>query len=312
MLTVKNLKKTYPKSDRVAVDDISFELKPGEIFGFLGQNGAGKSTTIKCLTGILPFDSGTIEICGYDIVTDPIKAKMNMGYVPDNHSVYEKLTGREYVNYVADLYKVSKEDRTARMDKFLKLFRLEFAADRQIKSYSHGMKQKICIIAALIHEPKLWVLDEPMMGLDPQSTAEIISYMRVHCAKGNTVFFSSHNLDLVKKLCHRAAIVNEGHLIDIIDLSTEESRANLEERFFRVTGTFDPRLFEDYIAQESADMRPDMPLEELKEESEEEAKEESAEDLEETAAEEPSDDDTAQASLSEEEESAQTAEDETK
>ncbi len=308
MLTVKNLKKTYPKSDRVAVDDISFELKPGEIFGFLGQNGAGKSTTIKCLTGILPFDSGTIEICGYDIVTDPIKAKMNMGYVPDNHSVYEKLTGREYVNYVADLYKVSKEDRTARMDKFLKLFRLEFAADRQIKSYSHGMKQKICIIAALIHEPKLWVLDEPMMGLDPQSTAEIISYMRVHCAKGNTVFFSSHNLDLVKKLCHRAAIVNEGHLIDIIDLSTEESRANLEERFFRVTGTFDPRLFEDYIAQESADMRPDMPLEEVKEESEEE----SAEELEETAAEEPSDDDTAQASLPEEEESAQTAEDETK
>lgn len=303
MLTVKNLKKTYPKSDRVAVDDISFELKPGEIFGFLGQNGAGKSTTIKCLTGILPFDSGTIEICGYDIVADPIKAKMNMGYVPDNHSVYEKLTGREYVNYVADLYKVSKEDRTARMDKFLKLFRLEFAADRQIKSYSHGMKQKICIIAALIHEPKLWVLDEPMMGLDPQSTAEIISYMRVHCAKGNTVFFSSHNLDLVKKLCHRAAIVNEGHLIDIIDLSTEESRANLEERFFRVTGTFDPRLFEDYIAQESADMRPDMPVEEVAEESETEPEE---------TAEEPSDSDTAQASQPEEEASAQTAEDETK
>lgn len=303
MLTVKNLKKTYPKSDRVAVDDISFELKPGEIFGFLGQNGAGKSTTIKCLTGILPFDSGTIEICGYDIVADPIKAKMNMGYVPDNHSVYEKLTGREYVNYVADLYKVSKEDRTARMDKFLKLFRLEFAADRQIKSYSHGMKQKICIIAALIHEPKLWVLDEPMMGLDPQSTAEIISYMRVHCAKGNTVFFSSHNLDLVKKLCHRAAIVNEGHLIDIIDLSTEESRANLEERFFRVTGTFDPRLFEDYIAQESADMRPDMPVEESAEESETESAE---------AAEEPSEDKTAQASQPEEAESVQTAEDETK
>lgn len=303
MLTVKNLKKTYPKSDRVAVDDISFELKPGEIFGFLGQNGAGKSTTIKCLTGILPFDSGTIEICGYDIVADPIKAKMNMGYVPDNHSVYEKLTGREYVNYVADLYKVSKEDRTARMNKFLKLFRLEFAADRQIKSYSHGMKQKICIIAALIHEPKLWVLDEPMMGLDPQSTAEIISYMRVHCAKGNTVFFSSHNLDLVKKLCHRAAIVNEGHLIDIIDLSTEESRANLEERFFRVTGTFDPRLFEDYIAQESADMRPDMPVEESAEESETESAE---------AAEEPSDSDTAQASQPEEAESVQTAEDETK
>ena len=260
MLTIKNLVKTYPKSDRVAVDDISFELRPGEIFGFLGQNGAGKSTTIKCLTGILPFDSGTIEVCGYDIVKEPIKAKMNMGYVPDNHSVYEKLTGREYVNYVADLYRVPADIRKARIDRFAKLFRLEYAMDRQIKSYSHGMKQKICIIAALIHEPKLWVLDEPMMGLDPQSTAEIIAHMREHCAKGNTVFFSSHNLDLVKKLCHRVAIVNEGKLIDLVELeNNEENKANLEERFFRITGTYTERLFEDYIAQESEDMRPEMP-----------------------------------------------------
>ena len=260
MLKVEHLKKIYPKSDRVAVDDISFELRPGEIFGFLGQNGAGKSTTIKCLTGILPFDSGKIEICGYDIAKEPIKAKMNMGYVPDNHSVYEKLTGREYVNYVADLYKVPSDLRKERIDKFSKLFRLEFAMDKLIKSYSHGMKQKICIMAALIHDPKLWVLDEPMMGLDPQSTAEIIAYMREHCANGNTVFFSSHNLDLVKKLCHRVAIINEGHLIDLFDLAgNEENKANLEERFFRITNTYDARLFEDYVAQESADMRPDLP-----------------------------------------------------
>lgn len=183
MLKVENLVKKYPKSDRLAVDNISFELRPGEIFGFLGQNGAGKSTTIKCLTGILPFDSGTITICGHDIVKEPIKAKMEMGYVPDNHSVYERLTGREYVNYVADLYKVPALVRTERIDRYAKLFKLENAIDRQIKSYSHGMKQKICIIAALIHDPKLWVLDEPMMGLDPQSTAEIISYMREHCAR---------------------------------------------------------------------------------------------------------------------------------
>ena len=268
MLTISHLVKTYPKSDRIAVDDISFELRPGEIFGFLGQNGAGKSTTIKCLTGILPFDSGTIEICGYDIQKEPIKAKMHMGYVPDNHSVYEKLTGREYVNYVADLYKVPTDIRTERMDRFAKLFRLEYAIDKQIKSYSHGMKQKICIIAALIHEPKLWVLDEPMMGLDPQSTAEIIAHMREHCAKGNTVFFSSHNLDLVKKLCHRGAIVNEGKLIDLFDLAgNEENKANLEERFFRITGTYEDRLFEDYIAQESADMRPDIPVKENAEEA---------------------------------------------
>ena len=280
MLTVTNLKKVYPKSDRVAVDDISFELRPGEIFGFLGQNGAGKSTTIKCLTGILPFEGGTIEVCGYDIQKEPIKAKMNMGYVPDNHSVYEKLTGREYVNYVADLYRVSKADRTERLERYLDLFKLRFAIDKQIKAYSHGMKQKICIIAALIHEPKLWVLDEPMMGalihepklwvldepmmgLDPQSTAEIIAYMREHCAKGNTVFFSSHNLDLVKRLCHRVAIINEGHLIDCFDLAgNEENKANLEERFFKITGTYEKRLFEDYVAQEQAEMRPDMPVEE--------------------------------------------------
>lgn len=255
MLKVENLKKTYPKSDRVAVDNISFECKQGEIFGFLGQNGAGKSTTIKCLTGILPFDGGKIEIAGYDIATEPIKAKMNMGYVPDNHSVYEKLTGREYVNYVADLYKVPTDVRHERINRFAKLFRLEGAIDRQIRSYSHGMKQKICIIAALIHDPKLWVLDEPMMGLDPQSIAEIIAYMREHCAKGNTVFFSSHNLDLVKKLCHRAAIVNDGHLVEILDLSNEENKANLEEKFFRITGTYDRRLFDDYVAQEMSDER---------------------------------------------------------
>lgn len=235
MLKITNLKKKYINSDRFAVDNLSIELKEGEIFGFLGQNGAGKSTTIKCLTGILPFDEGEITICGHSIKTEPIEAKKNMGYVPDNHSVYERLTGREYVNYVADLYCVSKEDRTARLDKYLDLFRLRFAVDRQIKSYSHGMKQKICIIAALIHEPKLWVLDEPMMGLDPQSTAEIISYMKEHCEKGNTVFFSSHNLDMVAKLCHRVAIINDGLLMDVIDLSVPENKTSLEEVFFAST-----------------------------------------------------------------------------
>ena len=257
MLTVKDLVKKYPKSERIAVNNISFELRPGEIFGFLGQNGAGKSTTIKCLTGILPYDSGTIEICGYDMKKEPIKAKMNMGYVPDNHSVYEKLTGREYVNYVADLYKVSEKDRTERMNRLADLFRLEFAMDRQIKSYSHGMKQKICVIAALIHNPALWVLDEPMMGLDPQSTAQIIALMREHCAQGKTVFFSSHNLDLVKRLCARAAIVNDGKLIDILDLTVEENKTRLEEIFFKATGTYDERLFIDYAAQESEKERPD-------------------------------------------------------
>ena len=251
MLKVSNLTKKYPKSDRYSVHDISFELKPGEIFGFLGQNGAGKSTTIKCLTGIIPFDSGTIEICGHDIVKDPIGAKLEMGYVPDNHSVYEKLTGREYVNYVADIYRVSKEKRVEIYNYYIDHYKLQEAQDKQIKSYSHGMKQKICIIATLIHEPKLWVLDEPMIGLDPQAIAEIISLMKQHVAKGNTVFFSSHNLDLVKRLCDRCAVVNRGELVDFFDLKdNEENKKNLEERFFKITGTYDERVFKDYSSQE--------------------------------------------------------------
>ena len=259
MLTIKNLVKKYPRSDKLSVDDISIKLEPGEIFGFLGQNGAGKSTTIKCLTGILPFDSGTIEICGYDLAKKPIEAKMNIGYVPDNHSVYEKLTGTEYVNYVADLYRVPTALREERLNRYLTLFKLEHAANKQIKSYSHGMKQKICIIAALIHEPKLWVLDEPMMGLDPQSTAEIIAHMKEHCAKGNTVFFSSHNLDLVKKLCNRVAIINEGKIIDMFDLKNNpKNQEELEIRFFKITGTYEKRLFEDYVSQEVEDMRPKL------------------------------------------------------
>ncbi|MEG1613171.1 MAG: ABC transporter ATP-binding protein [Clostridia bacterium] len=241
MLKIVDLNKKYANSDRYAVKGLNLELKEGEIFGFLGKNGAGKSTTIKCLTGIQPFDSGEITICGYNIVTESIKAKLNMGYVPDNHSVYEKLTGREYVNYVADLYRVSQVDRVARLDKFLNLFGLENAVDRQIKSYSHGMKQKICIIAALIYEPKLWVLDEPMMGLDPQSMAEILTYMREHCAKGNTVFFSSHNLDMVSKVCNRVAIINAGELVDVIDLADAANRETLEKVFFQASSTEEER-----------------------------------------------------------------------
>lgn len=236
MLTINNLRKKYPNSDKYSVDGLSLELNDGEIFGFLGKNGAGKSTTIKCITGILPFEEGTINVCGYDIRKEPIKAKMNIGYVPDNHSVIEKLTGREYVNYVADVYKVGIE-REERLNNYLQLFNLGFAIDKQIKSYSHGMKQKICIIAALIHQPKLWVLDEPMMGLDPQSMAEIVLHMQEHCKKGNMVFFSSHNLDLVKKLCHRVAIINDGKLIEVMDLANNKANQNrLEETFYTATG----------------------------------------------------------------------------
>lgn len=237
-------------SERFSVEDLSLSLKPGEIFGFLGQNGAGKSTTIKCLTGIYPFTSGTIKICGYDIAKDPINAKLNMGYVPDNHSVYEKLTGREYVNYTADLYRVGKRDRDERFEKYVSQFKLNKAVDNQIKSYSHGMKQKICIIAALIHNPKLWVLDEPMMGLDHQSMVEILKRMDEHCAEGNTVFFSSHNLDLVAKICDRVAIIKDGKLQGVIDLHIKGNKETLEKTFCEITATE-----QDYINEQNTLMR---------------------------------------------------------
>ncbi|HHU43870.1 MAG: ABC transporter ATP-binding protein [Bacillota bacterium] len=235
MLEIKNLTKRYRNASVNAVEDLNLKLNEGEIFGFLGMNGAGKSTTIKCLTGIYPFDKGQITICGKDIVKDNIQAKLNIGYVPDNHSVYEKFTGKEYVNYISDLYKISVSDRKERLEKYAKMFRLSEHLDKQIKSYSHGMKQKICIIAALIHQPPLWVLDEPMMGLDPQSTVQIVRQMREHCQKGNTVFFSSHNLDMVAKICDRAAIIEKGKLHTIIDLHQKGNKETLEETFLKIT-----------------------------------------------------------------------------
>lgn len=236
MLEINHLRKKYIASDRYSVDDLTLHVRRGEVFGFLGRNGAGKSTTINCLMGISPITEGDITICGYSIRTNPMQAKMNIGYVPDNHSVYEKLTGREYVNCIADLYGVSLEDRTRRLDEYMRAFQLEKAIDRQIKGYSHGMKQKICIIAALIHEPKLWVLDEPMVGLDPRSMFEIIDRMRAHCDKGNTVFFSSHNIDLVARLCDRVAIIKDGVLQDVIDLHEGNNRDELEMRFRTIMG----------------------------------------------------------------------------
>ena len=237
MLEIQNLSKRYKNSNYYSVKDLNITINDGEIFGFLGKNGAGKSTTIKCLTGILPFDEGNITVCGFDIQKDPINAKLNIGYVPDNHAVYENLTGKEYVNYMGNIYRVPKDVIAERLNTFADLFNMTSAIDRQIRSYSHGMKQKICIIAALIHNPKFWVLDEPLMGLDPQSTAEIRSYMLEHKKNGNSVFFSSHNIDMVEKLCDRVAIINHGQLMEIIDVKKflNESAVSLEDYFLNLT-----------------------------------------------------------------------------
>lgn len=242
MLKINNLTKTYNKSAKIAVDDISFEVKDGEIFGFIGPNGAGKSTTIKCMVGILPFNNGNIEVAGYDIKDNPIEAKQAIGFVPDNHMVYDRLTGTEYINFMADIYGVGLEERKARCADLADRFDLTEAINNPIKSYSHGMKQKISVMGALIHDPKLWVLDEPLTGLDPKSAYELKELMREHCAKGNSVFFSSHVLDVVEKLCDRIGIINDGKIITVCtmeELKQKREDMSLETFFLSMTGDGD-------------------------------------------------------------------------
>ena len=238
MLEITNLVKKYKNSDKLAVDNVSFTVGEGEVFGFLGPNGAGKSTTIKCACGILPFDSGSIKICGHNIKDDAIAAKRNIGYVSDNHALYDRLTAREYLSFICDIYGVGVNDRRTRADKYLSLFGLTEAYDTPIRSYSHGMKQKICVIGALIHKPKLLIRDEPMTGLDPKSAYELKELMKEHCKEGNSVFFSSHVLEVVEKVCDKVAIIDGGKLVtsfDIADLKDMKDNKSLEDVFLSLT-----------------------------------------------------------------------------
>ncbi|MCL2484403.1 MAG: ATP-binding cassette domain-containing protein [Firmicutes bacterium] len=232
-LIVDSLWKTYTKGKNWSNTNISFNLKEGEVVGFLGNNGAGKTTCLKAITGIHTFERGSIQICGYDTLLEPLKAKVNFGYVPDNHVTFEKLTGREYVNFSADIYGVSTEDREKRIRHYLDLLKIEFAFDRQIKSYSHGMKQKIAIMASFIHNPKLWILDEPLVGLDVHSQREVLAILQDAKANGNCVFFSSHSLDVVQRICDRVVIIHDGVKIKEIDIHefNKTSKITLEEEF---------------------------------------------------------------------------------
>ena len=242
MLEINHVSMAYANGRIKAVDDLSFSLKPGEIFGFLGANGAGKTTTIKMTTGILPVKSGSISICGHDITKDPVEAKRNFGFVPDSPIICDKYTGREYIDFLADVYGVSKEQRQKVTSDLLKRFSLEEAFDKRISGYSHGMKQKIAIIGALIHSPSLWILDEPMMGLDPQSAFALKELMREHRDAGKTVFFSTHVLDVAEKICDRVAIINKGKLVlcgDIEEIKQAKGDESLEEIFLSVAGGSD-------------------------------------------------------------------------
>ncbi len=240
MLEIKNLTKRYGESTVNAVEDLSLSLEAGEIYGFLGPNGAGKSTTIKSLVGIYPFQHGDILIDGVSIKTNPLEAKMKIGYVSDNHAVFERLTGYEYVNHIANLYNVDPKEAAERTNRLLDIFKLRDAFHQPIKSYSHGMKQKISVIGALVHNPKLWVLDEPLTGLDPQSSYQLKKVMKQHAAEGNTVFFSSHILDVVENLCSRCCIIKKGKLCGVYNLrELKEQGQSLEEIFVSVIGEED-------------------------------------------------------------------------
>ncbi|MFA5759219.1 MAG: ATP-binding cassette domain-containing protein [Clostridia bacterium] len=237
-LVLNNFSKKYSSSKVFAVEDANLEVNGGEIFGFLGPNGSGKSTIIKSIVGIQPITSGTISVCGYDVDKQSVQAKQLVGYVPDHYALYEKLTGREYINYIADLYQVNLKDRNTRMEKYLKIFALEQAFDNQMKTYSHGMKQKIAIMSALIHEPKLWILDEPLTGLDPNSIFEVKECMKEHAKKGNIVFFSSHIIDVVERICDKIAIIKQGKIIDTADVKKlEKQNVILEDYYLKVIGS---------------------------------------------------------------------------
>ena len=212
-LILRDFSKRYSTSDVYAVYKANLEIDGGQIFGFLGPNGAGKSTIIKSIVGIQTITSGEIEVSGYDVDRQSVEAKMQIGFVPDHYALYENLTGREYINYIADLYNVSKEERDARISEYVTRFRLEAAIDNPMKTYSHGMKQKITIMSALVHNPKIWILDEPLTGLDPESIFQVKECMKEHAARGNIVFFSSHIIDVVENICDRIAIIRKGQIL---------------------------------------------------------------------------------------------------
>ena len=228
---VAGLKKKYPRAAEYAVGGISFEVQRGEIVGLLGHNGAGKSTTLKCLTGMLPYREGEISIFGNPVKGDATAAKMCFGFVTDDHAVFSKMTGLEYIAFMADVYGVSKDVRESRVEELQKCFNLGDKIDNLISSYSHGMKQKICMMGSLIHDPALWILDEPMLGLDPTTMNAVSEFMRAYAEKGGAVLFSTHNLDAVRRICDRAIVIRGG-LIEA-DMSVKGiGDGELLERFF--------------------------------------------------------------------------------
>jgi ABC-2 type transport system ATP-binding protein len=229
MLKINNLSKRY--GDKAAVDGLSIHIRPGEIYGFIGHNGAGKTTTLRACCGLLRFDEGEILVNSHSIKEEPVLCKQSMAYIPDNPDLYEFLSGIRYLNFISDIYGISREDREERIHRYAEQFGLTEALATRISAYSHGMKQKLAIIAALIHEPKLILMDEPFVGLDPKAAHTLKQIMRDICDRGGAIFFSTHVLDVAEKLCDKVAIIKDGKLV--ISGTMEEVRGNssLEDVF---------------------------------------------------------------------------------
>ncbi len=234
MLQIQHLTKTY--GEKKAVDDLNLHILPGEIYGFIGHNGAGKTTTIKSVAGILQFDAGEILIDGVSVREDPIACKRKIAYIPDNPDLYDYMTGIRFLNFIADIFKVSPNERTERIEKYAGLFELTADLAQPIAAYSHGMKQKLAIIAAWLHDPKLIIMDEPFVGLDPKASHLLKGMMREVCDQGGAIFFSTHVLEVAEKLCDKVAIIKNGRLIRSGTMEEVKGDDSLEQVFLELEG----------------------------------------------------------------------------
>jgi len=238
MLKLSHVSKSYGNNATKAVDDLSLNMEGGQIVGFIGPNGAGKTTTIKMITGILNPDDGEITVNGFDIAREPLKAKASIGFVPDTPDMFVRLKGMEYLNFISDMYLVPADQRRGRISEMAEAFEMTGALGAKITSYSHGMRQKIVIMGALLHDPAVWILDEPMTGLDPQSSFQLKERMRAHTRAGKAVFFSTHVLEVAEKLCDKVAIINRAKIIfyDTLEVLMERYPAkSLEGIFLELT-----------------------------------------------------------------------------
>ena len=232
MLNIEHLTKTY--GEKKAVDDLSLHIRPGEIFGFIGHNGAGKSTTLKCAVGILHFDAGTVTIGGKNLADDPLACKRELAYIPDNPDLYDFMSGIKYLNFIADIFGIGADVRQERIRHYADLLELTGDLAQPISAYSHGMKQKLAVIAAWIHDPKLIIMDEPFVGLDPKASHLLKEMMRQHCDKGGAIFFSTHVLEVAEKLCDKVAIIKQGKLIKVGTMEEVKGDDSLEEVFLEL------------------------------------------------------------------------------